>query len=86
MAVDRIEGFEQALAAFAVQIGDALAEPRDGLFDVALLALHLFEFDGKLDLLLLCGEIDAAKPLAVAFELQKAGLDLNERRNFGARL
>src|ERR1043166_3876020 len=53
MAVDRIEGFEQPLAALAVQIGDALAEPRNSLLNVGLLALHLFELGGKLRLFLL---------------------------------
>ena len=86
MPVHRVEGFEQALAALAVQIGDALPEPDDGFLDIGLLALHLLELGGKLGLFLLGPEIDAAEPLAVAFELQQPRLDLGQRRKGGARL
>jgi len=43
MTVDRVESFEQPLAALAVQIGDALAKPDDRFLDVGLLPLHLLE-------------------------------------------
>ena len=74
----RIEGFEQPLAAFAVQVGDALAEPRDRLLHVGALALHLLEARGQLGLFLLGAKIDAAKPLAIASELSEPPLDLGE--------
>ena len=48
MPVHRLEGFEQALAAFAVQIGDAVPQPRDGFLDIGPLPLHLFELRGEL--------------------------------------
>src|SRR5262245_61143945 len=83
MSVDRIEGFEQALAALAVQIGDALPEPADGRLDVGLLALHLFELRGKKRLFLFGHEVDAAEPLALALELEKSTLDLGERGKGG---
>src|ERR1041384_3592755 len=86
MPVDRIEGFEQPLASFAVQIGDALAEPRNSLLNVGLLALHLFKLGRKLGLFLFRGKIDAAQPFAIAFQLQEPRLNFSERRDVCARL
>src|SRR3990172_13236379 len=86
MRVHRVEGLEQPLAPLAVQIGDALAEPRDGLLDVGFLARELFEPGGKLRLFLLGHEIDAAEPLAIALKLNEACLDLRKRREARALL
>jgi hypothetical protein len=76
--VHAVEGFEQPFPAFAVQIGDALAEPRDRLLNIGLFALHFLKPRGDVRLFLLGAEIDAAKPLALASELQEPPLDLGK--------
>ena len=86
MPVHRVEGFEQALAALAIEIGNALPQPHDGFLDIGLLPLHFLELGGKLSLFLLGSQIDAAQPLAVAFEFEQPRLDIGERWNGGARL
>ena len=65
MAVHHVEGGKQALAAFAVQALDRLAQLADRLDDVLAFRDDRFQPLGKLPLLLLGAQIDRTQPLAL---------------------
>ena len=80
VAVDLVEGGEQAAAALAVQVGDALAELADRLLEVVALAGQGFGFLADLAGVLLGAEVDGAEAVAGAAEAVDLGFQRRRPR------
>ncbi len=70
--IHRAEGVEQALAAFAVEAGNAAAQLGDRLDEIVALPDQAVELLGHRFGLFLGAEIDAAETLAVVAEAEQA--------------
>ena len=80
VGVDLLERGQQALAALAVELGDALAQPADRLGQVGALGLERGDLLVQLLGLVLGAQIDRAHVVALADQALELVLDLVERR------